>query len=215
MLIGRPTPNGTGIEIFGDYWDLDSLYNTLHAITTEGTPSNDVLLGFAYDVRKANANLRETDATEFNEELIIYRGFKYFWFDFFVTVQFMRKCANYFPTVSSIQADTYRLEAILESSLKAFDQVLGTEIFDWLSVNLIPENEYIGLFIRDLTYRTLTALDGPERFKQIREEVETLSIRNPIYKAFKKDMEAQAKFNNCEPGQLDIDYDFEGTGFEW
>ncbi|MBK8587075.1 MAG: hypothetical protein IPN88_17375 [Bacteroidetes bacterium] len=52
MLIGRPTPNGTGIEIFGDYWDLDSLYNTLHAITTEGTASNYVLLGFAYDVRK-------------------------------------------------------------------------------------------------------------------------------------------------------------------
>ncbi len=215
MLIGRPTPNGTGIEIFGDYWDLNSLYTTLHAITTEGTPSNVVLLGFAYDVRKANANLRETDATEFTEELIIYRGFKYFWFDFFVTVQFMRKCANGFPSVSSIQADTYRLESILESSLKGFDPILGSEIFDWLSVNLIPENEYIGLFIRDLTYRSLKALGGSERFKLIREEVETLSIRNQIYMAFKKDMESQAKLNNCEPGQLDIDYDFEETGFEW
>lgn len=57
MILGRPTEYGTGIEIFGDYWDLKSLYNTVHFFTgIEAAGANGHLLEFAYDIRKTNSN---------------------------------------------------------------------------------------------------------------------------------------------------------------
>ncbi len=216
MLIGRSTKFGTGIEIFGDYWDLKSLYETVHALAgTEDTPGNGLLLNFAYEVRKANDNRRETDTSDFAEELIIYRGFKIFWTHLFPTVKFMRASAGFMTTTPDIQSDIYRLESIVEKCLKSYDQTIGTQIFDWLTFNNIPRTNYIELLIEHITIKNIKAKDGKPRFKQLRKDIEVFLYNHPDHLDFKKFIESEAKRLNCEISNLDFDIDYGEIGFKW
>lgn len=216
MLIGRPTKYGTGIEIFGDYRDLKSLYCTVHSSSgAENSPGNGLFMYFAYEIRKANDNLRETDTFVFDDELVIYRGFKIFWPHFLTTIKLMREGAGLKISTPDIQADIYRLESIAESSLKSFDVGIGTQIWDWLSSHHIQPTEYIEVLIMRITFNCLQAKDGKERFKQLKKEIETLLYNHPDHIEFKKYLEAESKRLNCKIPELDIDLDFEKTGYKW
>ena len=216
MLIGRPTKNGTGIEIFGDYWDLKSLYNTVHSLSgAEDTPGNGLLMNFAYEIRKANDNHRETDTFDFADELIIYRGFKIFWIHLFATVQFMRESAGLLITSSDIQADIYRLESIVENCVKEYDQKVGAEIHNWLTLHKILRTDYIELLIMHLTYKNLQMKDGKPRFKNLKVQLETLFYNHPDHLDFKKFLDAEAKRLNCSIKDLDLEIDYDKTGFNW
>lgn len=68
MLQGYPTKNGTGISIFGDYGDLKSLYAAVHEIAGSLDENNSrtkaqyqLLMNFAYEIRKAYSGQRLTD----------------------------------------------------------------------------------------------------------------------------------------------------------
>ena len=201
MLTGRPTKYGSGREIFGDYWDLKSLYITLHRLAgDEGAPGNILLMSLAYEVRKANANVRETEFFEFDEELLIYRGFKMFWTEFLVTVKLMRERSEIKAMVitSEMQSDIYRLEPIVESSLKTFDSKIGAQIYDWLMSCHFLKTEYIELFVERITFLNLQSKDGKPRFKQLWHDLEMLLPKNYEHKQFKKHIMAESKRLNCE-----------------
>ena len=63
MLLAEPTRHGAGIFLYGDHNDLGSLHETIHYLTN-GVPLagefDELVLGLAYDVRKAKEDQRET-----------------------------------------------------------------------------------------------------------------------------------------------------------
>src|SRR3546814_771420 len=62
MLFGKPTPYGTGINITGDYYDLQDLYSMIWMLTdtTEvESPESLLLLKMAYEIRKGFEEQRE------------------------------------------------------------------------------------------------------------------------------------------------------------
>ncbi|WP_432327994.1 DUF6904 family protein [Mucilaginibacter sp. P25] len=72
MLQAYPTKNGTGVSIFGDYGDLKSLYEVVHGIavsinadipTQKG--QNQLLMNFAYEIRKAYQGQQLTEEMRF------------------------------------------------------------------------------------------------------------------------------------------------------
>ena len=76
MLPGYPTKNGTGISIFGDYGDLNSLYSTVHEIANSLDEYNErlkaqhqLLMNFAYEIRKASSCKRITDKLIYKVDL--------------------------------------------------------------------------------------------------------------------------------------------------
>ena len=167
MLIGRPTEYGTGIEIFGDYWDLKSLYDTVHSLNEteeQDTPGYVLFMEFAFEIRIANDNRRETDISDFADELIIYRGFKIFWTNLIVIVKRLREISGIMKTTPDIQADIYRLESIVEKCLKTYDPIIGGQIFNWLSISEIPSTEYMDLLVMKITYKNLQTEDGKPFF---------------------------------------------------
>lgn len=216
MLTGRPTKYGTGIELFGDYYDLKSLHNTVHSLAgREDSPGNSLFMDFAYEIRKANANSRETDVFDFADELIIYRGFKMYWTHFLITVKIMRENAGYLPTSTDIQADIYRLESIVETCLKSYDQITGTEIFDWLNHYNVARTEYIDLLVMQITSKNLREKDGKHRFKQLKMGIEILLYNHPYHIEFKKILEEEAKRLNCKISNLNLDMDYSKIKFKW
>ncbi len=216
MLIGRPTKYGTGIEIFGDYLDLKSLYDSVHFLAgEEDALGYDLFMCFAYDIRKANFNQRETETFHFDNEPIVYKGVKIFWAYILITVKFMRENAGLMLTKPEIQADIYRLEAIVESCLKSYDLNIGTQIFDWLTLQNIPRTEYIELLVSHITFKNLQAKNGKPRFRKLNKGIKSLLLKHPDHKDFKKLVDAETKRLNCNIKDLGLDEDFDETGFKW
>lgn len=65
MLQAFPTKNGTGVSIFGDYGDLQMLYQTIHHFSETLDENRNpqkaqhlLLMNFAYEVRKAFSGKR-------------------------------------------------------------------------------------------------------------------------------------------------------------
>ena len=76
MLQAFPTKNGTGISIFGDFRELNLLYDTIHhfgSILDENKypekAQHLLLMNFAYEVRKSFSGQRFTKKIKFKDLL--------------------------------------------------------------------------------------------------------------------------------------------------
>ena len=90
MLRTYPTKKGTGISIYGDLGDLHALYETVHGIAHVLDENNklqngqfQLLMNFAYEIRKAYSGHRLTDKIQFigSEQELEYIGFNVVWTD--------------------------------------------------------------------------------------------------------------------------------------
>src|SRR3989442_114990 len=103
MITGEATKYGTGIEIFGDYFDLKNLHESLTELAgEEGIFGTDFIMSFAYEVRKAFDEHREKKKYGSGKETINYLGFRLYWADFIVVLNILRDRAGYLPTTREI-----------------------------------------------------------------------------------------------------------------
>jgi hypothetical protein len=83
MLTSSPTKQGAGIVLYGDFLDLDTLYNTIHKIAEEGFAeehTRNFILGLAYDIRKAKEKKREVKKLGIaREDSARYKGVAILW----------------------------------------------------------------------------------------------------------------------------------------
>lgn len=106
MLHSYPTKNGTGISIFGDFGDLKNLYETVHEIAHTLDEDNlnlkgqhQLLMNFAYEIRKGYSGQRLTDKVKFNDEHELqYFGFQIVWPDMLIFIATLRHNAGYIQT---------------------------------------------------------------------------------------------------------------------
>ena len=99
LLLAKPTPHGAGILLSGDGRDLESLHETIHFLSNGvplGGEFDDLVLGLAYDVRKAMEDQRETLAveTDYGEELS-YKGERVLWPTFLLQLALLRWSAEW------------------------------------------------------------------------------------------------------------------------
>jgi len=136
MLTSSPTKHGAGITLYGDFLDLDTLYNTIHKIAEEGFAeehTRNFILGLAYDIRKAKEKKRETKKLGIpKEETAKYKGVAILWPHFIPQVAMLRHYAGYRTTDHRDQACLYLLEDCVITSLLAFDPVVGKTCVEFL-----------------------------------------------------------------------------------
>ena len=83
MILVKNTPNNLGVEILGDYYDFENLYDALHAIVGVENQypayrlSRLRILGVCYDIRHAILGDREYEFVDngINSEIMKYKGF--------------------------------------------------------------------------------------------------------------------------------------------
>ena len=151
MLQGYPTKNGTGISIFGDFADLENLYETVHEIA-EPLNENDIqlkgqwqlLLNFAYDIRKAYSGQRLIDKVTYNGDghKIPLFGFQCVWTDVLIFISTLRHNAGYLPTNKKNQANLFRLEEVVERALFSYDTEGANTIQQYLGQRINIANPY-------------------------------------------------------------------------
>lgn len=209
MLFGTPTNKKSGITLWGDYKDLDNLYDTVGYLSEtnilKGSLS-DFVLGLCYDIRHAYQGSREIEIYGHDEiDKAKYYGVKILWPYFIIQVGLIRWAAGFTPTNNEQQSNLYRLENILETALKEASAPVADECMKWLNHFSGFSNEYLSNFLEEVTYRFV--------FDQTihRKRINRLSIvLNMIdewsyeYKEFKNQLVKVANKKGYKPEELTL-----------
>lgn len=125
MLVAFPTKKGTGISIYGDRADLRSLHETIHKLAEKhgehpSQPQTDLLMGFAYEVRKAYEDQRSHEELIVSGAEVAYVGFNYLWTDLLILLCVARTCAGRTATSGIDQVNLLLLETRTKEALFLF-----------------------------------------------------------------------------------------------
>jgi len=210
MLQGYPTKNGTGISIFGDYGDLNSLYSTIHEIADSLGESNAqslLLMNFAYEIRKAFSGQRLTDKLMFsgdNKEMHYY-GFQCVWTDILIFISVLRHNAGYVQTGKLQQANLYMLEYVVEKALFDYDPEGANNIQNLIGQRINITNKYAFIIYQALHIKFVTNRQGKKRFRSIPQLInEYFSEWGQEYKKLIASFEISAREQNCEITDLEF-----------
>lgn len=212
---GYPTKNGTGISIFGDYGDLNSLYSTVHEIANSLDENNDrlkaqsqLLMNFAYEIRKAYSGQRLTDKLTFSgdDKEMFYYGFQCVWTDILIFIFTLRHNAGYVQTDKLQQANLYMLEYVVEKALFQYDPEGANTIQHFIGQRISITNKYAFIIYQALHNKYVTDRPGKKRFRNIPQLLgDHFSEWRQDYKDLVASFSASAKQQNCEITDLEFD----------
>ena len=207
MLTSVPTKQGAGITIYGDFYDLSALHETIHKIAGQSWVDEgfgDYMLGLAYDIRKAFEGQREKRTFGFDPlEKVTYRAVSILWPHVLTQAGMVRHFAAFHTTDHKDQACLYLLEDCLITSLLAFDQAAGKECAEWLVKFRVFPNDYLFNFVTDVCCRKyLFETPAKKRFKTLPAILRMLDWWSPEYKAYAEATKKTAEKLECSPKLL-------------
>ncbi len=207
MLRSEPTRYGAGITLYGDYYDLRSLHDTIHDLS-KGSPLiyslEEFLLGLAYDVRHAYQKDRKVETFGSDQyDQVTYGGVDLLWPIVLVQIRMLRWAAAFHPTTREHQSNLSRLESCAEQSLKEYDLLIGEKCVEWLNFfNGFPPT-YLPEFISDVTKKYLfESKGGKQRFRRLPGILGMVHPMSEEYRAFEEEIRAIAKEKGCKPEEL-------------
>lgn len=214
MLQGYPTKGGTGISIFGDYGDLNSLYSMVHEIANSLDESNirlkaqsQLLMNFAYEIRKAYSGQRLTDILTFSgdDKEMHYYGFHCVWTDMLIFISTLRHNAGYVQTDKLFQANLYMLEYVVEKAMFDYDPQGANIIQHFIGQRINITNQYAFIIYQALHITFVSAKPGKKRFRNIPLLIgDHFSEYRQDYKDLIQSFEISAKEQNCEITDLEF-----------
>lgn len=215
MLQAYPTKNGTGVLIMGDYGDLMSMYDTVHhfASTLEETKKiqkaySQLLMNFAYEIRKAYSGLRTIDKLKFygDVDYVKYYGFQIVWTDILVFISVLRINAGFTQSDKLHQANLYMLEGIIEKALYEYDAAGAHVIKDFIGQQINVSNEYTFIIYQALHIRFVTERRGKSRFRSIPNLLRSYFLSSsPEYKEIIASFQKSADEQKCKITDLEFD----------
>jgi hypothetical protein len=220
MLQSNPTKKGTGIEIWGDYGDLKNLHTTIHKIGNrldEYKPrdkgQSDIIMNFAYEVRKSFEHSRLKEKFSFDSEnQVEYYGFRYLWTDLLYLISVLRFNAGYVALDELDQANLYILEHNIKKTLFEYDPKGAQQIQHFFGQRIMIHDELISLVLTAINIEFLTRTPGKKRFREIPSLLIAYSPFSDAYEMWKSDLKKEAKKLNCEPHEIRYDG---FPAFEW
>lgn len=213
MLQSNPTKKGTGIEIWGDYGDLSNLHATIHKIGARLNEydekfkgQSDIVMSFAYEVRKAYEGRRlEAEFNFDSENNVKYYEFQYLWTDLLFAISVLRFNAGYVVMDELDQANLYILEYNLRKSLFAYDPKGAQQIQHFIGQRINIHDKLIFLMLQGINFEYLSDRPTKSRFRNIPNLITGYtSPFTETHKLWKNDLEKSAKRLKCK--LLEIEY---------
>lgn len=176
MIQAYPTKHGTGISIFGDYGDLNTLYETVHQIANSldeigrfQKGQHLLLMNFAYEIRKAFSSDRLKEKHIYNGDTnsVDFYGFQVVWTDILIFTNVLRRNAGYFPTNRLHQGTLYYLEYIIEKALFDYDAEGANNIKDFIGQRINILDLHVFQIYQALHVKFVSERPGKARFRKI------------------------------------------------
>ncbi len=213
MIQAYPTKHGTGVAIFGDYGDLNALYETVHKIADSLDESNkfqkgqhQLLMNLAYEIRKAFSGnrLKEKFMYDGDGESVGFYGFQIVWTDILIFISVLRHNAGYFQTNKLHQGSLYYLEYIVEKALFEYDVVGANNIKDFIAQRINIQDICVFQIYQLLHIKFVSERPGKARFRKIPDFINNhFSSRSIEYIEFIASLKDMAKKQNGDITDLE------------
>ncbi len=214
MLQAFPTKNGTGISIFGDFRELNLLYDTIHhfgSILDENKypekAQHLLLMNFAYEVRKSFSGQRFTKKIKFEGddfEHTLY-GFQLVWTDILIFMNVLRFNAGFIQSDKLHQAVMYGLEYIVEQAMFDYDPEGANELKSFIGRRINIHSVYAFIIYQALHIKFISTSPGKPRFRKIPVLISGyFSEWGQFYKSLISSFKKSAKENKCEITDLEF-----------
>lgn len=214
MLHASPTKNGTGITIYGDFGELGLLYEFIHHISCSldeagkhTKAQHQLLMNFAYEVRKAYSGMRLFKELEYSGDDKRYPnyGFQLVWTDILVFISTLRNCAGYISTNKLQQSILYQLEYAVEEAAATYDAEGAKLISDLLRHQINTSSEYAFIIYQALHIQFVSERPGKTRFRKLPRLVNDLfSPWSNDYKGLISSFRRSAIEQNCDITDLEF-----------
>lgn len=208
MLYMEPTKAYAGCLLYGDYYDLKELYETLYYIT-EAFPYGkqywnlqDYALGLCYDIRHAYQGQREI--VPIGIDSIRYYGVKILWPELLFQFSLIQWFSAFVPMASKHHAHLYRLRACLEQSLKEINPLAEELLCKSLYMRFGYTESFLVSYV-NLTTNNFIEMTKSERKKNIINYIFIDEISKE-YIEFRSAVNERAKELGCNPKDIKINY---------
>ncbi len=207
MLLVENTKRLGGIIIYGDYYDLQSVYDTISEVIKAPVFKDDhiVMNAFMYDFRHAyeGQRIEKIFFKENKSRKVKYFGVTILWPMFIFSLGLLRWGLSFIDSSKKMQSDAYRLESITYELLVKNDPIIGKKCIEWLRSFVGYPNDYLIQYFDECNYRYIFFSDTAKiRFKNL---INILNSTHPLskdYILYKNKINKLANKKCCSPHEL-------------
>ena len=210
MLQVITTNSGVGILLQGDYEDISYLYDTVHECisvlqkgTDKTTSESEILLNFAYELRKSKQRQRIMTQLVGYDTPVPYYGCQFIWTDIFAFIIALQPFL-YSKHLNDVQKATLVMfKAGVELALKNYDVLSYKRVKNMLQLIPTTSTPYSFLAYQDLHIQFLELKPGIQRTRLLHALLYSRYIADSKEsKLFAKSMNAIAKDRKCDVSDL-------------
>ena len=209
-----PTKNGLGIELWGTYDDIRTVYSVIanfwnqeDYITKKGFANRDQLIsGFSYEIRKAyeESRLKRKNSHFSNESCNLF-GCEISWVHFLFSITALRFNMKYIESNKLEIATFLQLEYWLEKAMIDYDKNGGNELKNYISGAIYAGNENMYQYMRTINAEHFRLGGGKKAFRNLPSLLNKSVYNTKEYREYLKILEQEAVRLKCDIADLEID----------
>ncbi len=225
MIYLIPTKKGFGVELWGNYDDLQNLYevvgkfwNDENNLNKKGFENRDKLIsGFSYEIRKAGeGNRLKRDSSHFSLEKQDYFGSQISWIHFLFSLSAIKYNMRYYETNKFEISQILLIEFWLAKAMFQYDESGANKLVKFIEDGLYGANEYIYHYMRSINLDYFLLGGGKKNFRDLPNLLKRGILFTEEYKQYEAFLKEESKRLNCEVNEIEIDDDsVDYDNIEW
>lgn len=225
MLYILPTKRGFGVELWGTYDDLKSLYDVISKfwnyeenLTSNGFETRDkIISGFSYELRKCYDGYRLTrEESHFYFRSAEYFGCEISWVHFLFSLNSIRYNTKYYSTNKYDLSLLLQLEYWLENAMFEYDGKGAKELSKFISDLIYLGNDHLYLFMRRINAEYFSLGGGKIAFRKLSRLMRISVLYSNEYNFYLNNLTEDAKKLNCKISDLELnDENIDYENLKW
>lgn len=225
MIYTVPTKRGVGIELWGNYDDIHTLYNVVgkfwnddnHKNSKEYDNRDALISGFSYELRKCyEASRLKREHSHFSFEPIPYFGTTFSWVHILFALSALRFNTH---SVESNKLDLSMfllLEFWIEKSMNDFDAVGARNLIPFINGGIFSGNKYLYQYMRGINMDYFLLGGGKKAFRKLPDLLKRATCLSTEYKDYLGFLASEAVRLNCDINDLELsDENIDYEGVKW
>jgi hypothetical protein len=220
-----PTKKGLGVQLWGTYDDLRTIYSVVGNFWNDEDslvePSyenrNKLISGFSYEIRKAHEGSRlKKENSHFSFEKVEHLGCEIDWVHFLFSISALRHNARVQETNKIEIAIFLQLEYWLEKAMIEYDEKGGAELKNYIFGAINSSNKNLYQYMRFIGAEYFRLGGGKRAFRKLPNLLRRAVYFTDEYKEYDRILKAEAKRLNCNTYDLEVnDDDIDYENITW
>jgi hypothetical protein len=210
------TKKGLGIELWGAYDDLRTIYEIVEKFWSqegfqekEGFENRDLVISsFVHEIRKTYEGSRLLrDSSHFMPDPVAHFGCKLSWVHIIFALNAIRYNMRHFESNKLDLGLLLQLEYWLEESMRSYDAVGASTVLPYVNGGIEQGNPYLYQFMRTINADYFQLKGGKTAFRKLGQLLRKAVYGTEEYRKYNAELIIDAQNLGCEITELEISDD--------